>query len=627
MSHLPVIVSLGGINAAGRSSFQQGFKRMVFDALPEQAQIECLRDLHVLTSDPDQYQPVSDQELLEQHKDRLLNNTLVRKISEDLFDPDKVPCLRSAHFQAVSNNEFLLKRRHLPNQIPEAWTVTDIDAKTVKLNIDGIVEMMVPDIKASKVSSAGQLPSGFNPGALYQSRNHPRGLQMTVYGASDCIQSSGIQWDEICARVRPDQIAVYASSAMSQLDDNGSGGMMKAPHLGKRTSSKQCPLGFAEMPADFINAYIIGSTGNTGGAMGACASFLYNLQHGINDIKSGRRRVALVGTAEAPVLPEIIDGYAAMGALAEDAELLELDAHLGATKPDHTKACRPFADNRGFVIAESAQFVLLMDDELALEMGANILASVPDVFVHADGYKKSISAPGIGNYATMGKAAGLVKAMLGEEALQKRSYVHAHGTGTPQNRVTESHVLNEIAKAFNIASWPVAAVKCFLGHSIGSAGGDQISAAIAGWELGIIPGITTMNEPAADIHASHLSLSSQHRTMETPMDAALINAKGFGGNNSTAVLISPEQTLNMMECKYGAEAIQKWRQQNESVKNSSQAYNQAALKGDSRPIYRFGENVLKGEDLSINDRTISLPGQKLPIPLDVDNDFVDYCNK
>jgi acetoacetyl-[acyl-carrier protein] synthase len=41
------------------------------------------------------------------------------------------------------------------------------------------------------------------------------------------------------------------------------------------------------MPADFVNAYILGSVGSTGTAAGACATFLYNLRMGVDDIKSG----------------------------------------------------------------------------------------------------------------------------------------------------------------------------------------------------------------------------------------------------------------------------------------------------------------------------------------------------
>ena len=43
------------------------------------------------------------------------------------------------------------------------------------------------------------------------------------------------------------------------------------------------------------------------------------------------------------------------------------------------------------------------------------------------------------------KATALAKSILGAEKLRKNTYIQAHGTGTPQNRVTESHILNETA--------------------------------------------------------------------------------------------------------------------------------------------------------------------------------------
>ena len=162
-----------------------------------------------------------------------------------------------------------------------------------------------------------------------------------------------------------------------------------------------------------------------------------------------------------------------MGALAEDKDLLALDGRSQLDEADYRRACRPFGDNCGFTIAESSQFTLLMSDSLALQLGATIHGAIPDVFVNADGHKKSISAPGIGNYVTLAKSASLIKNVLGDEALRQRSFVQAHGTSTPQNRVTESHVINEVAKAFKIPSWPVSAVKCYLGHSQGTAGGDS----------------------------------------------------------------------------------------------------------------------------------------------------------
>ncbi|MDP0953482.1 beta-ketoacyl synthase, partial [Klebsiella pneumoniae] len=78
-----------------------------------------------------------------------------------------------------------------------------------------------------------------------------------------------------------------------------------------------------------------------------------------------------------------------------------------------------------------------------------------------------ISAPGIGNYITLGKAASLVREMLGEQALRERTFVQAHGTSTPKNRGTESHVFDLVARAYGIEAWPVVAVKAFVGHSQG----------------------------------------------------------------------------------------------------------------------------------------------------------------
>ena len=204
---------------------------------------------------------------------------------------------------------------------------------------------------------------------------------------------------------------------------------------------------------------------------GACASFLYNLHAGIHDIRSGRRRIVFVGSSEAPILPEVIEGYASMGALATVSKLCKLD---GTDTADLRRSSRPFGDNCGFVIAESTQHVILMDDELALALGANIYGAVGDVFINADGYKRSISAPGPGNYLTMAKALASARALLGEEAIRRRSFVQAHGSSTPQNRLTESQILDRVAAAFGITAWPLAAVKAFIGHSLAPASADQL---------------------------------------------------------------------------------------------------------------------------------------------------------
>nr|WP_315982394.1 beta-ketoacyl synthase [Aliamphritea spongicola] len=419
MSQLPVIVGFGGISPAGRSSFHHGYRRLVLDELDETSRAETLLDLatlmglagfengHYVDTEGKQ-RPVT--ELAQSLAEQVKNNTLIRRIENDCFDINNVVFNQPAKLNTSETVTFTLRKRQMPQQIPENWQVTELNANQVEVTFSGELNTILPDTRGAQVRTAGQLPTGFKPGTLYQSRNHPRNLQMTVFGASDALNSAGIPWEVIADSVAPDQIGVYASNSIGQLDDLGFGGLVKFPSIGKRTTSKNMPLGYAQMPADFINAYILGSVGVTGGALGACATYLYNLRSAVNDIRSGRRKVVLVGGSDAPVTPEIIEGFRAMGALAEDKALLALDKLSELSDEDYRRACRPFGDNCGFTIAESCQFTLLMSDDLALELGAQIHGAIPEVFVNADGHKKSISAPGIGNYITMGKAASLVKA-------------------------------------------------------------------------------------------------------------------------------------------------------------------------------------------------------------------------
>jgi acetoacetyl-[acyl-carrier protein] synthase len=439
---------------------------------------------------------------------------------------------------------------------------------------------------------------------------------MTVCAASDALGNLGIDWQALQQRVPADQISVYAGSAMGQLDSNGAGGMLKARYNGKRVTSKYCPLSLAEMPSDFINAYVLGTMGATGATLGACASFLYNLRNGIADIRAGRARVAFVGSAEAPINAEVMEGYAAMGALATDKELRGLDGLGAEVEPDHRRACRPFAENCGFTIAESAQMLVLFDDELAMEMGATVFGAATDVFVNADGFKKSISGPGVGNYITMAKATAAARAMVGEKALRSGGIVQAHGTGTPQNRVTESEILSRTATAFGIEHWPVAAIKCYLGHSLGAASGDQVNATLGMWHHGVIPGISTIDGLAGDVRTEHLAFSREHREFDPAQAAyAIVNSKGFGGNNATATLLSPAVTRRMLQARYSDREWARWQHANEAVLAAREAHDEGMTRGTVAPVYRFDDGVLADGDVEMGDREMRIGDYQVNLDL------------
>lgn len=636
MARLPVIVGFGGINSAGRTSSHQAYRRIVFDLLPSSIQQDVLLDLSTITNMAEHKNGLwytNDGEaldataLIDSIGESLLARTLIRRIHPSLFDVDNVVLHKSMTLHSNHAEEklsFTIKTRSLPNDRPTNWQVTELSNSLSEVIVDGTLEAFIKDTKSLSVKAAGQLPTGFDPSKLYQSRNHPRGLQMTVYGASDAVKSSGIDWEIIRNKVAPDQMAVYAANSIGQMDDLGFGGMLKSALMGKRTTSKHLPLGYAQMPADFVNAYILGSVGNVGTSIGACATYFFNLEKAIDGIKSGKFRVAMVGGSDAPITPEIIEGFRTMGALAEDTALLALDQISNQKEPDHTRSCRPFAQNCGFTIGESSQWTLLMDDELAIELGAEIFGAIPAVFSHADGHKKSISAPGIGNYLTMSKAMAYLQNIIGNDGLTQRTFIQAHGTSTPQNRITESHVLSKAATSFGASAIPVVAMKAFLGHSQGTAGGDQLHLSLGVWKDGILPGITTSHAIADDVYQEGLKFQLKHEAYgKDYFDGALLNSKGFGGNNATAVLLSPNQVMKMLKKRYSEAQINVYLAKNADVIANAEAYNQAMIRGESLPIYKFGFNVLGGEELTITDKEIRLPGYDIPVSLDVENEFSD----
>ena len=572
---LALITGFGGINSAGRSSSHISYKNLIFDTLTLKDQLEVLQDLAVM---------------------------------EGIIEPI------GRSWETTSGDSIDLKSYLIENQksIRYETMVRKIDREIY--DTDGII---TDDIQAS---AGGQLPSGFDPSSLYAARQHPKALQMTVFGMGDALGQLGIDWDVIQSKIGPDEVAVFSGAAIGQMDKFGFSGLMQSRLKGSRASSKNLALGLVEMSADFINAYILGSVGRTGHCVGACATFLYNLQLGKEAIESGSARFVVVGGSEAPITPEIVDGFYAMSALSDDKRMLELQALQNESienGPNQVKACRPFGNNIGMVLGESAQFTILMDDALALGLGANIYGSVPSVFSHVDGYKSSISGPGIGNYITMAKCASSASKILGAASLKSRTFVHAHGTGTPANRTTESHILNEVAKTHGIKSWPVSAIKSYLGHSMAPASGDQLITSLGTWDKGVIPGIHSTDQIADDVYNSNLDILMEHK-IEDPsyFEAAFLNAKGFGGNNASALILSPDKTKMILEEKFSHSKMKSYHAKLVATKKETEKHNRSCLKGRYNVTYKFNENVLQGEtDVEIKKDSIRLKGFSQPIKL------------
>ncbi len=116
-----------------------------------------------------------------------------------------------------------------------------------------------------------------------------------------------------------------------------------------------------------------------------------------------------------------------------------------------------------------------------------------------------------------------------------------------------------------------------------------------------MPGITTVDHIADDVHDSNLNFSLSHLQIDPQnLQGAFINSKGFGGNNATGFFISPKMTEKMLTRRWGEKPMQAWRKRNEVVSVTAADYDERADGGDFPPIYQLGESVVESDDLSIS---------------------------
>ena len=224
----------------------------------------------------------------------------------------------------------------------------------------------------------------------------------------------------------------------------------------------------------------------------------------------------------------------------------------------------------------------------------------------------------------MTKAVESAVAIVGLDEVRTRSFVQAHGSSTPQNRVTESLILDKVATCFGISDWPVAAVKAYVGHPLAPASGDQLMSSLGTFHHGIIPGIKTIDRVADDVNAARLRISNKDIVEPAgSRDVCFLNSKGFGGNNATAAVFSPQVVERMLKRRYGDDAFAKYAKRRERTRKQAAAYDNSASQGDLQTIYQFGENMIDESEIVIEPERITLPGFAQAIELPLDNPYAD----
>jgi acetoacetyl-[acyl-carrier protein] synthase len=104
---------------------------------------------------------------------------------------------------------------------------------------------------------------------------------------------------------------------------------------------------------------------------------------------------------------------------------------------------------------------------------------------------------------------------------------------------------------------------------------------------------------------------------------AFLNSKGFGGNNATATVLSPQIVDTMLAKRYSTEEMAAYASRREQVRNKANTYDIAATQGHFDTIYHFGKDLINENDIQMTDKEIRILGFANPIDLKMTNRFKD----
>lgn len=254
-----------------------------------------------------------------------------------------------------------------------------------------------------------------------------------------------------------------------------------------------------EMIADSIGKVCMLSTTST-----ACSSAANAVILGANLIKAGVVDIAIVGGSEA-LTKFHLNGFNT---------LMILDK----------ERCRPFdAGRTGINLGEGAAYLVIESAESAMRRGVQPLATLSGYANTCDAFHQTASSEnGEGAFLAMRKAmdnAGLSPRQI--------DYINAHGTGTPNNDVTEFAAMERI---WNGALPPFSSTKSLTGHTTSASGAIESVICLLAMQHGFLPANLGWAQPlkpgAGPVHKLQTGVEIHH---------VINNSFGFGGNDSTLI--------------------------------------------------------------------------------------------
>ena len=186
--------------------------------------------------------------------------------------------------------------------------------------------------------------------------------------------------------------------------------------------------------------------------------------------------------------------------------------------------CRPFDETRaGLNLGEGAAYVVLESEEHARQRQASVHAYLTGYGNACDAFHQTASSEnGEGAYLAMQQA--LTMADLKPTDID---YVNAHGTGTPNNDLSESVALRRV---FGSQMPPVSSTKGFTGHTTSASGSIEAVICLLAMHHGFLPANLGWHQPMAD------GIVPTQGEDSHALRHVLCNSFGFGGNDSSLLL-------------------------------------------------------------------------------------------
>jgi 3-oxoacyl-[acyl-carrier-protein] synthase II len=281
-----------------------------------------------------------------------------------------------------------------------------------------------------------------------------------------------------------------------------------------RVSPFVIPNTMANAPACLVSIHT-GARGPVMTSTSACASGNQALLEAMHILRRGEAEVMIAGATEAAIFPVALASLANAGALSR-------------RNDDPPHASRPFERERdGFVMGEGA-IVMILETELhAQRRDAHIYAEVAGGALTSDGHHITAPDPD-GNGARRAMLGALRAAEMRPEDID---VLFAHGTGTPLNDVIETQAIKAVFREY-AQGLAISATKSMVGHLIGAAGALSSLAAVLSIRDGLVPPTINLDHPDPACDLDYV----RNAARRMPVQAAMVNAFGFGGQNAVVVL-------------------------------------------------------------------------------------------